>query len=113
MDNRAIWAGRVEEWKASGLPSKAFCQGKPFTAGGLRYWAYRLRQDGQRKVASAPIRIARVVARPAAVPIVPAVITPPALVVECGALRVAVRPGFDRETLGAVLDVLASRGGAR
>jgi hypothetical protein len=33
--------------------------------------------------------------------------------VECGAMRVAIRPGFDRETLAAVLDVLSSRGGAR
>jgi len=37
-----------------------------------------------------------------------------AVVVEYGAMRVAVRPGFDRETLAAVLDVLgARRGGAQ
>jgi len=35
------------------------------------------------------------------------------LVIELGATRVSVRPGFDRPTLAAVLDVLASRGGAR
>jgi hypothetical protein len=41
------------------------------------------------------------------------VAVPEPLVVECGVMRVAVQPDFDRETLAAVLDVLASRGGAR
>jgi hypothetical protein len=34
---------------------------------------------------------------------------PAALTLECGAVRVVVRPGFDRATLAAVLDVLATR----
>ena len=38
---------------------------------------------------------------------------PEPLMVECGAIRVAIRPGFDRETLAAVLDVLSARGGSR
>jgi hypothetical protein len=36
-----------------------------------------------------------------------------ALAVECGGMRLVIRPGFDRGTLAAVLDVLATRGGAR
>jgi hypothetical protein len=33
-----------------------------------------------------------------------------ALAVECGGMRVMIRPGFNRETLAAVLDVLVARG---
>ena len=36
-----------------------------------------------------------------------------ALVVELGAARVMVRPGFHQATLAAVLEVLAARGGGR
>jgi hypothetical protein len=42
---------------------------------------------------------------------VPAPVVP--VVVECGSLRVAVPPGFDRATLAAVLDVLVVREGRR
>jgi hypothetical protein len=107
MDNRAKWEERVAGWKASGFTSEAYCKGKPFTAGGLRHWAYRLRLD-----ARPAVRLARVVRRPAprvedAAPVPAAV-----LMLECCGMRVVVPPGFDRATLGAVLDVLASRGGA-
>lgn len=65
--------------------------------------------------------MARVVRVPAAsltaarepTPRVAVVAAEAALVVEVGPARVAVRSGFDRATLAAVLDVLASRGGAR
>jgi hypothetical protein len=111
MDNRVIWTERVAEWKSSGLTSEAYCEGKPFTAGGLRHWAYRLRQTKARKPTAIAVRIARVV--PRAVPVATSVEpprSPEAVFVEVGALRVAVRPGFDRATLSAVVDVLASRG---
>ena len=123
MANAAIWEKRVSEWKVSGETSGTYCKGKPFTAGGLRYWAHRLHHKGHAPEADKPVvRIARVLRGPAAeaprkpspepVPIARATVPEP-LVVECGAMRVAVRPHFDRETLAAVLDVLASRGGAR
>jgi hypothetical protein len=50
------------------------------------------------------VRIARVVATPAS----PA--PTPAIIVEVGVARIRVEPGFDRATLGAIVDVL---GGAR
>jgi hypothetical protein len=46
-------------------------------------------------------------------PISPGRPTTEALTVECGEMRVVVRPGFDRGTLAGVLDVLAARGGVR
>jgi hypothetical protein len=36
MSDTESWEGRVAEWKASGLSATAYCEGKPFTAGGLR-----------------------------------------------------------------------------
>jgi hypothetical protein len=115
MDNRARWAERVAEWKASGLTSVEYCEGKQFTAGGLRHWAYRLRQVEPRRPAALAVRIAKVVPTPAQSPVAP-VERPKAsesLFVEVGALRVAVRPGFDRATLAAVVEVLATKGASR
>lgn len=112
MDNAAIWEERVAEWRSSGLSSTRYCEGKPFTPGGLRHWAYRLRQARPRKPV-AMVRIAKVL--PRAEPIAPSAQqqSPEALFVEVGAVRVAVRPGFDRATLADIVDVLAARGGRR
>jgi hypothetical protein len=123
MDSQAIWTERVPEWKASGLTSLEYCEGKPFTAGGLRYWASRLRREQSRRPAPHAIRMARVIVGATASvpepaprqtpPISPGRSTTEALTVECGEMRVVVRPGFDRGTLAGVLDVLAARGGVR
>src|SRR5690348_10780972 len=102
MADEATWARRVAEWKASGLTSPAFCAGKDFTPGGLRHMAHRLGVGRRPR----RVRIAKVVplksARPAEQPSAPA--SP--VVVELGAARVVVRPGVDRGTLAAVVDVL-------
>lgn len=120
MADRATWVKRVAEWRASGLTAPVFCQGQPFTPGGLRCWASLLGREERRKAAAPALRLGRVLRRPtaAAAPEVPRpdrcrpVLAPTAaLTVECGALRVAVRPGFDRATLAAVLDVLTAREG--
>lgn len=124
MADTELWEKRVAEWKASGLTSVAYCEGKPFTAGGLRHWAHRLRREGRAPRGGKPaIRIGRVVRRratealpPERLPEATAVTqaaAPEALVIECGGMRLAIRPGFDREALAGVLDVLAARGGAR
>src|SRR5919205_1017738 len=41
-DTETKWATRVAEWRASGQTAKAFCEGKEFAEGGLRYWSSRL-----------------------------------------------------------------------
>jgi transposase len=121
MTDAETWARRVEEWRASGQSSVAYCEGKPFTAGGLRNWAHRLRAQAPR--AERPqVRIGRVLVREAvaSAPGSPegpgeasggAPSADPALVVECGDARVLVRPGFDRASFAAVLGIL--RGGLR
>ena len=127
-ETESKWAGRVAAWRASGQTAPEFCEGKDFKPGGLRYWASQLRKGKDvtptrderaarvpqaaqppavAKEAAPPeqVRLARVVRarRPAPAP-------ETAVVIEVGATRLAVRRGFDREVLRAVLDVV---GGGR
>src|SRR5690242_13312427 len=105
-ETESKWDERVKAWQASGQTAPAFCQGKDFTPGGLRYWAHRLRTAGPPAPAK-EVRLARVVrASPPASPRLPE--TP--IVIEVGAARLAVQRGFDPEALRAVLEVL---GGGR
>ena len=46
------WAERVAAWRASGQTSREYCEGRDFTAGGLRHWAYRLRKAAGLKASS-------------------------------------------------------------
>ena len=122
MPDKATWAKWVAEWRASGLSSPAFSKGRPFSASGLRYWAFRLKREASGRPAGTPqaIRLGRVLRRLAPAPeavvaepvraLAPPVMVPAVpLLVECGPLRVVVSPGFDRATLAAVLDVVVAR----
>ena len=118
MGKAALWKRRIAGWKASGLASEAYCADKAYTAGGLRHWAYRLRREQQSKREEPVMRLGRVLRRAATVeqgsPTVPGAAKrerAEGIVIELAAARVAVAPGFDRSTLAAVLDVLATRGG--
>jgi transposase len=105
MADRETWAKRVADWKASGLSSPAFCAGKEFTAGGLRHWAHRLTHGEQRR---RRVRLAKVVRLSRPQPPRQISDVAPELVVEVGAVRVAVRRGCDRATLAVVLEVLVA-----
>lgn len=125
MTDKAIWSKRVSEWRASGESSAAFCKGKGFTAGGLRYWAHRLDEEQRSEPSPPSVRLARVLR--ASAPAERAMVerarrtTSPAsapasdgaVVIEVGEARVSVGPGFDRTTLASVLDVLGEKAGAR
>ena len=101
MADRETWAKRVSEWRSSGVSARAYCEGKEFTEGGLRYWAYKL--DGRPRTRR--IRIAKVV-RAASLRLNEGHGPEPALLLEVGAARIGVSPGFDRETLAGILEVL-------
>ena len=103
MADRATWAKRVAEWRTSGRTAADFCAGKPFAASTLKWWSCQL--GPARTRAADEIAVARVVrVHP------PMAVTARSVVVEVGGARVIVESGFDRDTLAAVLDVLASRG---
>ena len=108
------WAERVAEWRASWLSSMEFCEGRGFTAGGLRHWAYRLRKAGAKTtlLARRPVirvlRVERVTDATASSAPVGASLT-----IELGAARMAVPAGFDGATLRTVLEVLVAAMGGR
>ena|SRR5271167_3014645 len=110
MADQDTWANRVSEWKSSGLTSIAYCEGKPFTAGGLRHWGHRLGLSRQR--ARPAVRVVRLVrvseVQASSQNERSAAGGGAAVVVEIAAARIAVRPGFDRATLTAVVEVLAA-----
>ncbi|HEX4338284.1 MAG TPA: hypothetical protein VH062_20405 [Polyangiaceae bacterium] len=120
MADASEWASRVTAWRASGQTSEEFCDGREFTAGGLRHWAHRLgktRAYGRRKTQpgdTGRVRLARVERLPAkdTLPLPQGADKTSPLTVELGSARVMVRAGFDPATLAAVLDVLGARGGA-
>jgi hypothetical protein len=108
MADREMWAARVAEWKASGLSSPEFCAGKEFTAGGLRHCAYRL--EGGDPPRKPRVRLARVVrTRAGANARGTSGNRDPEIVVQIGDARLLVRPGFDRETVAALVEVLVAR----
>jgi hypothetical protein len=98
--NESLWAERVRAWRASGEPVAKFVQGRGYSASALRSWAQRLGP------AEPSPRFLRVVpSKPA-----PAAGGSSELVLEVGAVRVRVAPGFDPALLA---DVLRALGGAR
>jgi len=100
MANR-IWLKRVEAWRKSGLSSIAFAEGKPFTGGGLRHMAFRLRASAAKPP---QIRLARIVRAPT-----PEVASSGAVVLVVGTARIEVGSGATREVLTTVLAALAAQ----
>jgi hypothetical protein len=98
MSTESKWAARVADWRKSGLTATEFCDGKGFSAGGLRYWSSRLRSGKAGK----EVRLARIV--PSSDPTV----ADTAVLIEAGNVRIGVRRGFDPEVLRAVLLVLSA-----
>lgn len=105
------WAGRIQEWQASGKRAEEFVADRPFKASTLRWWATELRRRSgegvrpRKRRATSEIRMARVVRRGGA-----AASQASGVVVEVSGARIAVGRGFDAELLSEVVRVL---GGAR
>jgi len=100
-EERRVWEKRVSEWRASGLKLAEFVAGREYSAGSLRYWVGRLKENGDSGPHVArPVELARVVRageRDASTG---------SLVLEVGPARVWVGPGIDPSTLRTVLEVL-------
>lgn len=100
------WTARIEAWQRSGKSQRAFCLDAGIPLGTFQWWRNRLRNDQDsvvgessfvevslhpREVTTSSSRQSRAVA------------------IVCGAYRVEVTPGFDQDTLAAVLDVVEKR----
>jgi hypothetical protein len=97
--NESLWAERVRAWRASGEPVAHFVRGRGDSASALRAWAQRL---GPTEPSPRFLRV--VPSKPTPTP------TPgaPALVLEVGAVRVRVAPGFDPALLADVVRALGA-----
>jgi transposase len=94
----ALWRGRVEAWRESGVTAEEFTKGREYAAATLRWWSSRLgRAPATRFVRLVPKASVPAPARE--------------LVVEIGGARIVVGPGFDAALLADVVRALA--GGAR
>ncbi|MBP7551020.1 MAG: hypothetical protein KA761_12090 [Gemmatimonadaceae bacterium] len=88
-----LWRDRVATWQRSGLSADDFCEDQPYAASTLLGWSSRLR----RTTATTFIELR---------PRKPVVARSTELVVEIGAARVRVAPGFDPALLAAVVTAL-------
>jgi transposase len=107
MNRNVLWIRRVQEWQASGKNANQFCQGRDFTPRRLRYWSKRIESGApapMAKPASSP-RLMRVVRglreerKRATEPPKADVVW----MVDVGAVRVRVTPGFDPQEFSSVL----------
>ena len=101
---KVTWQRRVAQWRASGETAAVFAAREGIKEGTLRWWSSRLQREGTAG------------AGPAAVPMVQLVRVPSSsrgtgVVVDLpdAHARVMIDPGFDRETLAVVLELLGRR----
>jgi hypothetical protein len=118
MVDRATWAHRVTEWRASGLTAARFCEGRGFSHTTLQGWSSKLAKEPA-ETPPEPIRMVRLLRRaaaevaPGASNVLPS--SAPIVVLEVGGARISVSAGVDRSTLMTVLESLGAyaRGGGR
>jgi hypothetical protein len=97
---KTTWRRRVARWKASGETASAFGAREGIKASTLRWWSSVL----QREHTSVPVRMVQLVRAPSSSRSSGVIVDLPD-----ARARVLVEPGFDRETLSAVLQMLGSR----
>lgn len=105
MAARDRWSGWVEAWWRSGLTAKAFAEENGLNESTLRYNARLLRRaqpSPSNEQPSSALKLARV-------EVVRATESESPIQLEVAGVRIAVRRGFDRDTLGELLDVLGAR----
>ena len=108
---RAQWLERVRSWKSSGKTCSAFAAKEDVSEHSLRWWAWKLRSDGEDieakpKAARRPRRKKR---KPLDELVADSSASPSPMTMRVGPVEVQVERGFDRELLGSVLDVLEAR----
>jgi len=96
------WAGLVEAWKRSGRGGVEFAASAGVSAGQLRWWKWHLAKDATRTAPKSAMVRVEVRGSRTAVASVPIEITR-----EGWTVRVA--NGVDSDTLGQVLDAIATR----
>ena len=116
---REQWARRIERWKDSGLPAKAFAAELGINARSLAWWKWELSKSEPSAVTASPRRrrsrsapataLAKTISPMTFVEMTTSVVGEPLEIVLPSALRVRVPVGFDDATLTRLLDVMDRR----
>ena len=99
---------RVRAWKVSGLSAPEFARGKAFTAKLLRWWRWKLGNEGE-AVVTKPARVTKATSPIEFIELVTPTRDGSGLVLRVGRAEIEVARGFDVDTLARVLDVLEAR----
>lgn len=117
---REQWARRVERWKESGLPLKAFAAELGINARSLSWWKWELSKSDVSTSAPRPRRrraraslaaaaLTKTISPMTFVEMTASVVGEPLEIVLPSTLRVRVPVGFDDTTLARLLDVMERR----
>lgn len=125
MDTREVWAGRIQEWRQSGLSTRAFCAERGFSPNSLSWWRWAIKNGRSPAARRRPRRpVARVENSPSTAPGVSFVEvkgvprtmdtarptssanTSPIEIVLPRGRSVRILPGFDAPTLRQILSLL-------
>ncbi|MCK6572445.1 hypothetical protein L6V77_15260 [Myxococcota bacterium] len=113
MATPTTWKRRVAQWKASGLTAAEFAADRGYAPATLKWWSSRLNTGSVREEAHAPsdrpaltLPLARLVVRREGSSSAGESATETPITLEVGAVRLAVRRGFDAEVLRQLLAVL-------
>ena len=110
---REEWTARITKWKASGASASAFAREHGLNVGSLKWWAWRLSSSKVRASSAkralaprgpSPVTKATILSPLTFVELTAPVEIDPLEVVLPSSVRIRVRPGFDAQTLGRVLD---------
>ncbi len=94
---RRLWAGLVEEFRASGLSGPKWCARRGYKVRQLHYWLHKFQTTDA--VASEPAWLT--------VPLATDTVAEETLVVRVGHVMIDVRPGFNPDLLRAVVRTFA------
>lgn len=98
---KVTWQKRVAKWRASGETAAVFAAREGIKVGTLRWWSSRLQREVTTAAAPAPIPMVQLMRIPGRSSGTGVVVDLP----EARA-RIMVDPGFDRNTLALVLELL-------
>jgi hypothetical protein len=113
-DKQRLWQGRVARWRRSGLSVREFCRRESLSEPAFYAWR---RELARREMSESPAAGAARQGASQATRFVPVQVVASHPVIQTSAIeivlprgrRVRVRPGFDRDALQAVLDLLEQR----
>jgi len=114
LSKQRLWRARVAPWRRSGLSVREFCRREGLSEQAFYSWR---RELTRRELSEAPAAGSTRQRAVQAASLVPLQIVTPHPIGQATAIeivlprgrRVRVRPGFDRDTLQAVLDLLEQR----